>query len=97
MQFHYRFAFGEDGRPMFYCFNTCKHFIRTIPTLVYDQKHVEDLDTAQEDHIYDECRYVMMDSPIRPRKNVLQQPKPYDPLDLAGDNNRRDPYTFYRI
>ena len=33
MQFHYRLAFGEDGRPMLQVFNTCKHFIRTIPNL----------------------------------------------------------------
>lgn len=38
MQFHYRLAFGENGRPMFYVFNTCKDFIRTIPALVYDAK-----------------------------------------------------------
>lgn len=98
MQFHYRFAFDEDGRPMFYCFNTCKHFIRTLPTLVYDQRHVEDVDTIQEDHIYDECRYVMMESPIAARKNVLQPPAPYDPLDLwKGNQDKNDKYAFYRL
>lgn len=97
MQFHYRLAFGDDGRPMFYCFDTCKHFIRTIPTLVYDEKHVEDVDSAQEDHIYDECRYVMMDNPITPRKNVLQPPPPHDPLDMYKDRDAQGKYSFYRL
>ncbi len=66
MQFHYRLEFDADGRPMFQVFNTCKHFIRTIPNLVYDESNVEDIDTRQEDHIYDECRYVLMENPISP-------------------------------
>ena len=95
MQFHYRLAFDGDGRPMFQVFDTCKHFIRTIPNLVYDDKHVEDIDTDQEDHIYDECRYVLMENPISPRKNALQKPPADDPLDLyAKDTNK---YKFYRM
>ncbi len=82
MQFHYRLAFDGEGRPMFQVFDTCKHFIRTIPNLVYDESRVEDIDTTQEDHIYDECRYVLMENPISPKKvqsiPVLQD----DPLDL---------------
>lgn len=97
MQYHYRFAFGKDGRPMFYCFDSCKHFIRTLPTLVYDDKHVEDIDTDQEDHIYDECRYVLMENPIAPRENVLQPPSEYDPLDRYKDNATNDKYAFYRL
>jgi hypothetical protein len=97
MQYHYRFAFDEDGRPMFYIFDTCKHFIRTIPTLVYDERHVEDIDTTQEDHIYDECRYVLMENPIAPRRNVLQPIPQDDPLNLYADKRKPDKYTFYRI
>ena len=96
MQYHYRLAFDGQGVPMFQVFNTCKHFIRTIPSLVYDDKHVEDINTDQEDHIYDECRYVLMDNPISPRKN--EAPKPYgdDPLDL-NPRRERDKYAFYRL
>lgn len=82
MQYHYRLAFDEDGVPMFYCFDTCRHFIRTLPVLVYDEKRVEDIDTTQEDHIYDECRYVFMENPIAPRRNVLAAPMRDDPLDM---------------
>lgn len=50
MQVHHRLAFDEYGVPMLYVFNTCKHFIRTVPNLVYDEKDVEDIDTDGEDH-----------------------------------------------
>ena len=77
---------------------TCRHFIRTIPALVYDDKDVEDVDTSQEDHIYDECRYVCMEHPLNPRQNMATQKQ------LAGDDplNQREPkrddkYTFYRL
>ena len=87
MQCHYRLAFDEDGRSMFYVFNTCKHFIRCIPALVYDETNVEDVNTEGEDHNYDEWRYVCMSRPIEPRINVQPEdvewtPPPEDPLDI---------------
>lgn len=89
MQFHYRFAFDGEGRPMFQVFNTCKHFIRTIPNLVYDETHVEDIDTTQEDHIYDECRYVLMENPISARKAATAAPVLQDdPLDLDARKSK---------
>ena len=53
---------GADGRPMLLVFNTCRHFIRTIPTLTPDPRRPEDIDTNCEDHIYDETRYAVMSS-----------------------------------
>ena len=91
MQFHYRFAFGADGRPMFQVFDTCKHFIRTIPNLVYSESNVEDIDTTQEDHIYDECRYVLMENPLSPRQTEKPEPLRDDPLELGGKTK------FYRV
>ena len=82
MQFHYRLAFDEEGFPMFYVFRSCKDFIRTIPNLVYDEKKVEDIDTTQEDHIYDEQRYLFMDHPLNPRRNSVWTPPEEDPLDF---------------
>ena len=96
MQYHYRFAFDESGRAMLYIFNTCRHFIRTIPNLVYDEKHVEDIDTTQEDHIYDECRYVIMEHPIAPRKNIKREIPAEDPLDLYKDIKPKN-YYFFRV
>ncbi len=96
MQFHYRLTFDSDGLPMFQVFNTCKHFIRTIPTLVYDESKVEDINTDQEDHIYDMCRYVMMEHPLSPRPNVDMRKLGDDPLDLYAQDHP-DKYKFYRI
>ncbi len=93
MQYHYRLAFDEEGRAMFYVFNTCKDFIRTIPALVYDERRVEDIDTTQEDHIYDECRYVLMEHPIAPRRNIAEEIPQEDPLDLYANKRRQ----IYRI
>lgn len=96
MQVHHRLAFGEDGRPMLYVFDTCKHFIRTVPNLVYDETDVEDIDTDGEDHIYDELRYVCMRNPIAPRAHTEQKPRAYNPLDTE-DDIRYDKYDYYRI
>lgn len=70
MQLHNRLAFDDDGRARFYVFNTCRNFIRTLPSLVYSTVNVEDVDTAQEDHAYDECRYVLMAHPVTMARRV---------------------------
>lgn len=95
MQYHYRLAFDEKGLPMLYVFNTCKQFIRTFPNLVYDQRHVEDVDTDGEDHAYDEGRYVLMERPISPRLNEKKIDLSPDPLNQRENLDSR--YKFYRI
>ncbi len=97
MQLHHRLAFDEHGYPMMYVFNTCREFIRTIPNLVYDAKRVEDIDTNQEDHDYDACRYFLMTNPIAPRRNAMLAPRVRSPLDsdapiVPGEYNN----TFLR-
>ena len=64
-QVHNRLAFLPDGRPSLYVFSTCRNFIRSFPSLVYDSTDVEDVNSSGEDHIYDELRYVCMENPIR--------------------------------
>lgn len=91
LQCHYRLHFDENGYPMFYVFKNCKHFIRTIPLLMYDEHKVEDIDTTGEDHIADSWRYVLMSRPIKPRVNN----KPDDftgknPLNIYLDINKDD-------
>lgn len=90
MQMHYRFAFDENGFPLFYVFKNCKNFIRTIPMLQFDEHKVEDLDTDGEDHIADMVRYVLMSRPIKPR--VAAKPDPYNesPLKLFLDIPKED-------
>ncbi len=90
MRVHDRLAFDEEGRPMLYVFSTCRHFIRTLPALVYSQTDVEDVDTQGEDHIYDELRYVCMADPMPPRPRRTAIPAS-GPLERAAD-----PARFYR-
>ena len=78
MQVHHRLAFDEGGVPRLYVFNTCKHFIRTVPSLCYSETDVEDVDTQGEDHIYDELRYVCMKNPVAPRPKRAPVPAEYD-------------------
>lgn len=59
-------------RPRFLAFTDQKHFWRTMQQLALDVKNPEDVNTDQEDHIYDEVRYAMMTRPIIPKKQNVQ-------------------------
>lgn len=95
MQLHYRLSFDENGIPMLYVFENCKDTIRTLPLLQYDRQHVEDVDTAGEDHIADEIRYLCQMNPMKPTSLPAKKPKVYDPLS-ADEEARYDRYEFYR-
>jgi len=47
----------HDGKPMMLMFSTCRDLIRTLPALQHDAARPEDVDTDNEDHAADECRY----------------------------------------
>ena len=49
---------NEPEYPGLWVFDTCREWIRTVPTLMRDERDVEDIDTNSEDHIADETRYV---------------------------------------
>lgn len=72
MQCRYRLQFNELGIPRFYVFNTCREFIRTLPTLQHDEHDIEDLDTDGEDHIADMWRYVCQANVITP---IVEEPE----------------------
>lgn len=62
-QVRQRIAGDEDG-PMLYATKNCHDgFWRTMPDIVMDERHVEDVDTDQEDHAYDDTRYACMSRP----------------------------------
>ena len=90
MQCHYYLAFDDNGYPMFYVFKNCKHFIRTIPLLQYDEHKVEDIDTSQEDHIYDSWRYFLMSRPIKPRKAAAPDKYNETPMAMFLDIPKED-------
>ena len=60
--------------PRFVAFDTCKEFWRTMPDLREGIKDPEDVETEQEDHIYDETRYAFMFRPIQPKRIETQKP-----------------------
>lgn len=43
--------------PGLFVFDSCEHFIRTVPVLPRDEKDPDDVDTGAEDHVGDEVRY----------------------------------------
>jgi hypothetical protein len=43
--------------PGMFIFDTCNHFIRTVPVLPRDERKPDDVDSDAEDHVYDESRY----------------------------------------
>lgn len=96
MQCHYRLKFDEFGLPMFYCFSSCKNFIRTIPGLVYSERHVEDVNTDGEDHCYDCARYVFMENPISPKPEAKEIIPSFDPLNQFADKVVYDRYEWFR-
>ena len=82
MQMHYRMAFDGEGYPQMYVFSGCRAFIRTIPELMFSDTEPEDLDTRQEDHVADECRYFCMARPIRPVRQGEELVLGDDPLNM---------------
>lgn len=81
MQMHERLRFDDNGRPKLQVFSSCNNFIRTVPTLPYDERKPEDVDTKSEDHIYDSCRYVLMANPMPTEDKKARTPKLYDPFE----------------
>lgn len=80
MQVHYRLAFDDEGLPMIYFFENCKNMIRTLPQLCYDPTRPEDVNTAQEDHLYDALKYFLMSNPIAMRSTAPRPAAKYSPL-----------------
>jgi len=54
--------------PQFYAFNNLEPFWRTMAMLRSDPKRPDDIDSTQEDHIYDAFRYYCMFKPSKPKK-----------------------------
>lgn len=58
---HSYLSMAGDKKPWWMIFgDRCPNLVRTLPELVLDEHDVEDIDTQQEDHAYDSCRYFLM-------------------------------------
>ena len=65
----------------------CSHLIRTLPILVYDKNRVEDVNSDQEDHAYDDVRYGFMVHQvpvILPKVEDRDYKDSYRDVDTAG-------------
>lgn len=87
LQVRGRIAGDEDdeGRsvPMLYATSNCHAgFWRTMPDIVMDDKHVEDIDTDSEDHCADDVRYFCSSRPwVKPLKVVQQRKRDWCEFD----------------
>lgn len=97
MQVHERLKFDENGYAMLYIFENCKHTIRTLPLMMYDEHKPEDLDTDLEDHIADMIRYICMARPITPRIVEDKQIPLYDPLNQFVEKGNYNRAIFRRL
>ena len=50
-------ALTRDHEPGLFVFDHCRNFLRTVPSLQYAQNGDDDVDTTQEDHLWDCLRY----------------------------------------
>jgi hypothetical protein len=69
-------AIAPDGLPWLMVHPSCTYLARTLPSLVSDETHPEDVDTDGEDHAADALRYFVMARPAMGR--AAEKPKaPY--------------------
>lgn len=63
---------GEVKRewPRMVVFNTCVNWWKTMMEIRESPKDPEDVDTDQEDHLYDVTRYLCMSRPVTPRRKA---------------------------
>jgi len=56
---HTYLRWDQNTDPKLQIFNTCPNIIRTLPELMHDDLHPEDVNTKGEDHAADELRYFL--------------------------------------
>lgn len=56
---HQFLRWDKNNPPKLKVFSTCTNMIRTLPSLVCDDKNPQDVDTQGEDHAADELRYFL--------------------------------------
>jgi len=99
-QFYERLSIPEDeSLPMLVVYDICKNFIRTIPSLCFDDYNPEDIDSGGEDHCVDDQTEILTDegwklfSELNRTEEVatlnkngnIEYQKPYDYVDREYD------------
>lgn len=75
-RFHEKLRTSGDGNPRLIILDNCRNLIRTLPELVSDDKHPEDIDTDGEDHAFDAGKYLLFQ---------------LEPMDTKPDARYRNP------
>lgn len=83
--------FDKSGkqRPAIYFFENCRHAIRTIPMLSFDEHNAEKYDTKGEDHAADAIIYFCLENPYKSER----PDEPYKPRKY--NNKRYDDTTVW--
>ena len=74
--FHEYLRWSKNKPPKMRFFSTCLNAIRTIPTLIHDDRKPEDLDTDGEDHAADAISYTLL------ALHESKSPLPKDPIEI---------------
>jgi len=83
---------GDGDGPMLYATKNCHDgFWRTMPDIVMDERHVEDIDTDQEDHVADDVRYACvsrpwMQAPHRKKEKPDRWLRRFEEVELEEEN-----------
>lgn len=93
-----KYLFWDDHtQPKIKYFSTCKDSIRTLPNLVHDELHPEDIDSDGEDHAADVDRYFLMSlherkatAPKNETERMLEQNKLQEAVSAGGLNDFYD-------
>ena len=80
-------ADAPDGNPWWQIFDCCRHLIRTIPEMIFDEHNAEDIADGLDDHQCEAARYGLMSRPAKTRSTIKPKTKPYNPL--ADDKPNR--------
>lgn len=87
----------ETNIPRLQIFRTCPEIIKSIPTLIFDEKHPEDVKKVDGDDSYDSTRYLLkkVDRYIRESKKLFEQRQEIGKIldDYRGGGNVN---AFYR-
>ncbi len=65
---------APDGKPWLMVHPDCAYLIRTLPSLISDDRKPEDVDTDSEDHAADALRYFVMSRPSPGRETRKPAP-----------------------
>lgn len=79
---------SPDGTPWLQSSPACGYFNRTMPSLVSDSHHPEDVDSDGEDHAADEARYFVMSRPMPGTVSVKQPVKEWSMGWLKSQNRK---------